>query len=424
MVTTSGTNGITTTTGTSFACPLTAGVVGLAYSIPCTNFMDIVRADPRLGADLVRQATMDGVDVKSQLASKFITGGRLNAKNTLDNLMTVGCSDCYGSEISVTVTGNAAVVNFNPNSEVSSVQLNWRKVGDSSWQIVNSITAPYHLASLDSCSKYELFLKSLCGSDTTASSIYSFDVAGCGTCIDLTYCSSMSTESNPDEWIETFTIGGQVFNSGFNNGYLAPSAASEIELRRNGTYTISIEPGFSGTMYTEYSRLWIDLDQSGTFETSEMLFDQGTASTSTANGTIHIPMTAALGSTRLRVQMAYRGVGQNTAPDVCAAFQWGEVEDYCVTILPHDLSVESTDMLRLNVYPNPAKNSVIFAMGEDLQFANIEIIDIVGKVMYANEINQSVHSVDISNFKSGTYIYRVLGLTRNVISTGKLVVEK
>jgi hypothetical protein len=91
VVTTSGTSGITTTTGTSFACPLTAGVVGLAYSIPCTHFMSIVKANPRQGADLVRAALLNGVDVKTQLQSKFSTGGRLNAKNTLDSLMQSAC---------------------------------------------------------------------------------------------------------------------------------------------------------------------------------------------------------------------------------------------------------------------------------------------------------------------------------------------
>lgn len=91
VVTTSGTSGITTTTGTSFACPLTAGVVGLAYSIPCAHFMSIVKANPRQGADLVRAALLNGVDVKTQLQSKFSTGGRLNAKNTLDSLMQSAC---------------------------------------------------------------------------------------------------------------------------------------------------------------------------------------------------------------------------------------------------------------------------------------------------------------------------------------------
>ena len=69
--TTAGATGITTTTGTSFSCPLTAGVIGLAYSIPCANFMGIVTSNPKGAADLVLQALLNGTDPKSQLASKF-----------------------------------------------------------------------------------------------------------------------------------------------------------------------------------------------------------------------------------------------------------------------------------------------------------------------------------------------------------------
>ena len=67
-----------------------------------------------------------------------------------------------------------------------------------------------------------------------------------------------------------------------------------------------------------------------------MVFDQGAASQVTpVTGNITIPPSAALGTTRMRVQMAYLGNGQNTLPvDACETFQWGEVEDYCVTLNP------------------------------------------------------------------------------------------
>lgn len=84
----------TNTTGTSFSSPLTAGVIGLMYSIPCQSFMDTVFLDPQRGADLVRQALLGGVDKKPQLSNAFITGGRLNAFNAIDSLMTLTCVPC------------------------------------------------------------------------------------------------------------------------------------------------------------------------------------------------------------------------------------------------------------------------------------------------------------------------------------------
>ena len=60
-------------------------------SIPCSGFMDVVIENPQAGADLVLEALMEGTDYKSKLANKFITGGRLNSRNTLDVLMGNVC---------------------------------------------------------------------------------------------------------------------------------------------------------------------------------------------------------------------------------------------------------------------------------------------------------------------------------------------
>ncbi|HRH39772.1 MAG TPA: S8 family serine peptidase, partial [Flavobacteriales bacterium] len=42
--------GYTSTSGTSFASPLTAGVIALLYSAPCSSLMDLVHGDPMEGA--------------------------------------------------------------------------------------------------------------------------------------------------------------------------------------------------------------------------------------------------------------------------------------------------------------------------------------------------------------------------------------
>ncbi len=90
--TTSGTNGYTTTSGTSFATPLTAGVIGLMYSIPCESFIQFVKTNPQGGADLVRDALFDGVDQIPNLQNEVATGGRINALNSI-NLLLADCND-------------------------------------------------------------------------------------------------------------------------------------------------------------------------------------------------------------------------------------------------------------------------------------------------------------------------------------------
>ena len=79
------------TSGTSFASPFTAGVIGLMYSIPCESFMDIVKSDPKGAAEMVRDALFDGVDQSAHLQALIKYGGRINAKNTIDLLMDAVC---------------------------------------------------------------------------------------------------------------------------------------------------------------------------------------------------------------------------------------------------------------------------------------------------------------------------------------------
>lgn len=338
VVTTNGTNGITTTTGTSFSCPLTAGVIGLAYSIPCTDFMDIVISDPKAAADLVLQAMMDGVDVKAQLSTKFITGGRLNAKNTLDNLMAVGCSGtiCLApNSISTSnIAETTADVTFTPNASASATLFFYREAGTTPWiQIMNPVS-PVSITSLIGCTEYEIQMQSVCGVDSSGlTSITTFNTTGCGNCIDLAYCTSNATDA-VDEWIESFVIDTYTNNSGNDNGYGNFTPTGSISLTTDQAYNFTVTPAWGGTAYDEQTKIWIDLDQSGSFEANELLFDQGAADQLVQTGTITIPVTATSGNTRMRVQMAYVGAGQTVFPDVCGSFQWGEVEDYCVDVIP------------------------------------------------------------------------------------------
>lgn len=336
VVTTANTNTITTTTGTSFSCPLTAGVIGLAYSIPCTDFMNFVKSDPQGGADMVLQALLDGVDQKPQLATKFITGGRLNSRNTIDELMAVACSGsiCVGpGSVTATVTDDdEASISFNPYASATATNLYWREVGSPTWTLVADVSSPYVLGGLQPCTNYEFYMESDCsGEFSNPGPTQSFLTTGCGNCVELSYCTNVATDG-ADEWINAFTIGTYTNNSGNDGGYGDFTLDGSIDLDIDVPYAFTIDLSWGGSLYNEYSRIWIDLNQNGTFEASEMLYDQGAAAQTDVNGTITIPLGTPAGSTRMRVQMAYLGSGQTTLPTVCSSYTWGEVEDYCVNI--------------------------------------------------------------------------------------------
>ena len=339
VVTTANTNTTTTTTGTSFSCPLTAGMVGLAYSIPCPNFMTLVKADPQQGADLVLQALLNGVDVKASLTNKFVTNGRLNAKNTLDLLIGQTCSGTLclapSSIASSNITGTSADITWTNYSGATNNYLFYKESSASTYTQITTTSQSQTLSGLLPCTSYDFYMQSVCGSDSSStSSVQTFITTGCGNCVDLSYCDNNATDA-VDEWIDEITIDTWTNNTGNDNGYgdYTNGGATVLSLDLNQTYSLTLTPAWGGTQYDEYFRLWIDLDQSGTFDAGELLYDQGAATQTAATGSITIPNTATLGNTRMRVQMAYQGNGQNTLPGECGSFQWGEVEDYCVEII-------------------------------------------------------------------------------------------
>lgn len=335
VVTTGNTNTTASVTGTSFSCPLTAGVIGLAYSIPCPDFMTLVKANPQQGADLVLQALYDGVDQKPQLANRFITGGRLNSFNTLNELMTVACSGNICISPSGPAAGgindNNATITWTPYASATSSLLYWREVGAGTWNIVPSTGSSYGLSGLTNCTQYEFYMRSICGTDTSSnSSTQVFSTTGCGNCVDLSYCTNNATDGS-DEWIGDFTVGSYTNNSGNDGGYGDFTLSGSITMDVGVAYNFTGTPAWSGQQYDEYWKIWIDLDQSGTFDAGELMYDQGASSQNAVNGTLTIPNGTPLGSTRMRVQMAYDD-GNGNLPNECGSFTYGEVEDYCVNV--------------------------------------------------------------------------------------------
>lgn len=248
--TTANSNGYTTTTGTSFACPLTAGIVGLAYAIPCESFINFVKSDPRGGADLVLQAMLEGVDQKPQLAARFITGGRLNARNTLDSLMSYSCnlSNCStpnGATIS-SVTETSVLLSWNANATADNFLLSFREVGASTWTEEVVVGSSFVLSGLTSCTTYEYFLNANCDVEVSSNTnIFTFTTEGCGACLDLVYCEGASTDvsqslftvTRPAGIAANYTFQGpSAWGANLQNTY----AAGEMVLVNDGTAADSL----------------------------------------------------------------------------------------------------------------------------------------------------------------------------------------
>ncbi len=140
------------------------------------------------------------------------------------------------------------------------------------------------------------------------------------------YC-TMQGNSIADEWIAGVTIGSFTKTSAANAGY-ADFTSTTATLAKGTALNVSLTPGYSSSAYPEYWRIWVDLNNDKDFaDAGELLFDGGSAANGLKTGTFTIPSTTANITTRMRVAMRY-----NAAPVVCQAFDYGEVEDYTVSI--------------------------------------------------------------------------------------------
>jgi endonuclease I/chitodextrinase len=181
-------------------------------------------------------------------------------------------------------------------------------------------------------------------SGLTASTAYSFyvvakDVAGnssaSSTIINattvagtsITYCASQGN-STADEKIGKVVF-GSINNSSTGTAGFENFTALATNVTLGAANTITITPSWSGTVYSEGYAVWIDYNKNGLFtDSGELVWSKTTSTTTPVSGTITIPASAALGTTRMRVSMKY-----NAIPTSCEAIPFGQVEDYTVNIV-------------------------------------------------------------------------------------------
>lgn len=412
--------GPSTQSGTSFASPLTAGIVALLYSAPCFSIGPEAIGDPAGTALKVRDAIFAGVDVKANLVSEVKYGGRVNAFNSLQ-LLLAQCGPCpkpVGIQIS-DLTDTQAVITWASTDSTQFTNFRWRLLGDTAWSNVDSASSPLllddlfactqyefqledicldtssgftpsfifktdgccepphnltinnvnetsalatwepvlaanaynvkitssqgevlllniinqslFLSDLDSCTEYQVQIQTVCDTGLTDFSLpVQFTTFGCGACTDNDYCEATALDAS-QEWIENVTLNTIDNTSGSNGGY-ADFTGLSTDLETYNQYQISLTPEFSSFNLNERWGVWIDFNQDGIFENgNEKVFGTTTATSNTVTGNIIIPGDALPGSTRMRVIMRFDA---NPTSGCDSGFNFGEIEDYCVNIVP------------------------------------------------------------------------------------------
>ncbi|MGV6828749.1 MAG: M4 family metallopeptidase [Flavobacteriales bacterium] len=139
------------------------------------------------------------------------------------------------------------------------------------------------------------------------------------------YCNSASTNVN-DEYISRVQLNTIDNTSG--GQFYSDFTATSTNLTEGDTYTITVTPTWTGTVYAEGYSVWIDYNDDQDFsDAGEQVWTQAATTNTPVSGTFTVPSGTAAKDVRMRVSMKYNGI-----PTSCETFTYGEVEDYTVNL--------------------------------------------------------------------------------------------
>lgn len=230
--------------------------------------------------------------------------------------------------------------------------------------------------------------------------------------VSSAYCNSVGGTSR--EYIDNVLVDTFNNTSGNNNGYGNYNSMS-INLATGATTKIMITPKWIGAARAEYYNVWIDFNQNGTFETSELVFTKSNTKLKSVSGTLYIPTNTLTGNTRMRVSMK-----NNSLPTTCETFSAGEVEDYTINIVTNTTrSIDEVTTIKdettaanviakidYKLYPNPVKEDVVYFSGIDNENAtSYRIYNLMGQQIANGSIENN--AVNVSALTPAIYIIEV-----------------
>nr|MDA3865931.1 GEVED domain-containing protein [Salinivirgaceae bacterium] len=248
------------------------------------------------------------------------------------------------------------------------------------------------------------------GNDTETK--YSYITVEAG---DVTYCASKGNNSSY-EWIEKIVIDGFTNTSGDNGGY-QDYTNQMVNLAAGASANFTLTPGFSGSTYQEYWKIWIDYNKDGDFTDAGELVASGNG-TGAISGSVNVSASAS-GTTRMRVTMKY-----NAAPTSCETFSYGEVEDYTVTFGSKDVTgiYDAVDA-NVSIYPQPADELIHIEMTDASNVADIKLYNMNGQLVNAAKVdnNGNGFDYDVSARSAGVYMMQIV--TNDSIISKRVVIK-
>lgn len=333
-----------------------------------------------------------------------------------DSFKTYGCCNAPKGLMAKSSKNNSITLQWNAIYAASSYEMRFKAMGSTSWNGFAVSGTDTTVSELDPCHKYLFKVRADCDTGYSPyTAVNSFDT-DCAPCHANSYCAAKGNSSQ--EWIDSLQLQGVSLASGNDGGYLEFGNAN-LELREDSGYVFTLQPGFSGASNSQYVRIWVDTDRSGSFEDPSERLYESSAFSSLHSDTLFIPSGVSAGGARMRVAMQEGGLPPN-----CTDPSNGEVEDYCVLLSKKDRTSvkDQEEGLDVEVRPNPARDRIELIFGGPAHGKGQFILrNALGKKVLESEVEQLRSRFDVSGLSPGVYFYRVL--KEGQLASGKLVIE-
>lgn len=250
-----------------------------------------------------------------EISLTYIAGtgcsGTPNAGTAVSSSGTV----CSGTSFTLSLSGASTATGLTYLWETSPNNSTWTSTSGTSATFATSQTSPTYYRCVVTCS----------GSSSNSGSV----LVNMSPLIDC-YCPPAYTSGCGIDYISnvTFaTINNTTLCTGSTPTNLTKYSAPNPVLYRGFTYPLSVTTDGD----EEAVRVWIDYTRNLIFESGESVLNGNAATVpATYTGNVTIPMAASLGQTVMRVRCRYTtNIG---AGGSCNSFDFGETEDYLVTI--------------------------------------------------------------------------------------------
>jgi len=228
------------------------------------------------------------------------------------------------------ITATSAYVMWDPAIGASYI-LEYRKIGDPTWQSVPLTTNAYTIPNLTESTQYEVRVAYVCpGTGTgTFTNPVPFSTPA------VNYCTVTGTSSNG--YISNVTVSPTnsyvMSNNSSANGYTdySPDADKLITLVLGSTgNNISVNKSWTGSSTSLAVGAWIDFNRNGIFEANERVINTTASTTTPITATFPVPAGSYSGPLTLRMRVIF---STSAITNPCSNVTNGEIEDYAVKIV-------------------------------------------------------------------------------------------